>query len=106
MTTVTDPDIARRRVLVKFYPKASVAELCEIFDTQRVLLPQAWFGFGFIAWSETHKILRYRARIKLLISREAMCNRDRHPRLARALHYAVIAVTRKITEMDDSQFAI
>jgi hypothetical protein len=68
----TDPDIARRRVLVKSNPSVSVTKMCEILDRHRVPLPHTWPGFGFTTWSETHKNLRYRARIKQLISRDVM----------------------------------
>jgi hypothetical protein len=67
-----DPDIVRRRLLVKSNPNASVAEMCELFDRHRVPLPHTWFGFGFTTWGETIKNLRYRARIKLLICRDVM----------------------------------
>ena len=67
-----DSDIARRRILVKSNPNATITEVCEIFDRQRVPLPTTWLGVGFASWSEALKNLRYRARIKLLISRDAI----------------------------------
>ena len=68
----TDPDIARRRMLIKANPNASITEVCEILDRQRVPLPYTWPGAGFTSWSEAVRNLRYRARIKLLISRDAI----------------------------------
>jgi hypothetical protein len=66
----SDPDVAKRRALVKVNPSENAKEMCEIFDREGVPLPRKWLGAGFKKWSEVYKADKYRPKIDSLISKD------------------------------------
>lgn len=65
-----DPDVAKRRALVRANPNVSAQEMCEVFDREHVPLPSKWQGTGLRSWIEAYKSLQYRSRIRVLISKD------------------------------------
>jgi hypothetical protein len=67
-----DPEVAKRRSLVKSNPDVSAEEMCEIFDRQHVPLTIEIGGIGgFRTWPEAYRHPHYRTRIQVLITKEA-----------------------------------
>jgi hypothetical protein len=66
-----DPEVAKRRSLVKANPDVSAEEMCEIFDRQHVPLTLKIAVSGFRTWPEAYRHPYYRKRIQLLIKKEA-----------------------------------
>jgi hypothetical protein len=69
-----NPEVAKRRSLVKSNPNASAGEMCEIFDRVNVPLPRKWQDAGFQKWSRACKDANYRSRIDVLISKDRRNN--------------------------------
>jgi hypothetical protein len=65
-----DPEVAKRRSLVRANSDASAQEMCEIFDRMNVPLPSRWQGKGFASWEHAHNNSNYRKRIGVLISKD------------------------------------
>jgi hypothetical protein len=68
--SVGDPEVAKRRSLVRANPDISAQEMCEIFDRQHVPLPSKWQAAGFSSWASAYKNSNYRRRISVLISKD------------------------------------
>ncbi len=67
-----DPEVAKRRSLVKSNPDVPAEEMCEIFDRQHVPLTIEIGGIGgFRTWPEAYRHPHYRKRIQVLITKEA-----------------------------------
>lgn len=69
-----DPEVAKRRALVKSNPNAIASEMCQIFDREKVPLPPKWQEAGFQSWSKAYKMAKYRSRIDVLISKDKRNN--------------------------------
>jgi hypothetical protein len=67
---VVDPELAKRRALVKNNPDATASELCEIFDRQRVPLPPKWQAAGVKSWAVGYRNAQYRSRLDVMISKD------------------------------------
>jgi hypothetical protein len=65
-----DPEVAKRRTLVRANPGGSAHEMCGILDRENVPLPSRWQGAGFSSWERTYKDSNYRSRIHVLISKD------------------------------------
>jgi hypothetical protein len=63
-----DPEVAKRRALVKSNAGVSVRELCEIFDREKVPVPAIWQAAGHKTWIEAHR--KYPTRIKVIVSKD------------------------------------
>jgi hypothetical protein len=68
-----DPEVAKRRTLVRSNPKVPAKEMCEIFHREKVPLPEKWQEAGLKSWPQAYADSKYRKRVKVLISK------DRHP---------------------------
>ena len=66
----SDPEVAKRRALVKGNRGVPVKEMCEIFDRQRVPLPSKWRVAGLSSWVRAYENPNYRGRIRILISKD------------------------------------
>jgi hypothetical protein len=66
----SDPEVQKRKALVKCNPHVSAVEMCEIFDRQHVLLPAKWQHAGFRTWCKTYRNSTYRKRIHVLIAKD------------------------------------
>lgn len=65
-----DPEVAKRRSLLRANPGVSAQEMCGIFDRERVPLPSKWQEAGLRSWIEANKKPQYRRRIQVLISKD------------------------------------
>jgi hypothetical protein len=65
-----DPEVAKRRTLVKSNRDSTATDLCGIFDQARVPLPWKWQDVGFDSWSKAYRDPNYRERIDVLISKD------------------------------------
>jgi hypothetical protein len=65
-----NPEVAKRRSLVKNNSGISAEEMCEIFDRGGVPLPEKWIASGYTKWSEAYKDATYRGRIDSMISKD------------------------------------
>ena len=65
----SDPEVAKRRVLVRSNSTASAGEMCQIFDRTNVPLPTKW-NEAFSTWARAYKDDNYRGRIHTLISKD------------------------------------
>jgi hypothetical protein len=72
--TAREPEVAKRRALVKSNPDVVARDMCEIFDRNRVPLPPKWPDAGFQSWSKAHKNHSYRKRIDVMISKDKKTN--------------------------------
>jgi hypothetical protein len=63
-----DPEVAKRRALVKSNAGVSVLELCQIFDREKVPLPAKWQAAGLKTWVEAHR--KYPTRVKVIVSKD------------------------------------
>ena len=72
--TTRQPEVAKRRALVKSNPDAVARGMCEIFDRNRVPLPPKWQEAGCPSWSKAYKNHSYRKRIDVLISKDRKTN--------------------------------
>jgi hypothetical protein len=66
----SDPEVAKRRALVRSNLSALANEICEIFDRERVPFPRRWSDAGFSSWSKAYKHSNYRTRIDTLVSKD------------------------------------
>jgi hypothetical protein len=69
-----NPEVAKRRALVKANPGIDAEEICEIFDREGVPLPSKWLEAGFKIWCVAYKRPGYRAKIDVLISKDRRRN--------------------------------
>ncbi len=67
---VADPEVAKRRALVKANGDVKASELCEIFDRTKVPLPSKWQAAGVQSWSQAYLNAEYRKRIDVIISKD------------------------------------
>lgn len=67
---VRDPDVAKRKLLVKHNVGIKASELCAIFDRECVPVPTKWSAAGFDSWSRAYKNAPYKPRIEVLISKD------------------------------------
>lgn len=74
-TNSRDPEVAKRRSLVKANRDASACDLCQIFDRERVPLPYKWQAAGFTSWVRAYKERTYRSRIDVLVSKDRRIDR-------------------------------
>jgi hypothetical protein len=66
-----DPEVAKRRSIVRKNRTKSSQELCRLFDFDRVLLPRDWQGeFPVKSWDEAYRNEGLRHRIHSLINRD------------------------------------
>jgi hypothetical protein len=65
-----DPEVAKRRSLVKSNPDVSAKEMCEIFDRNNVPLPRRWQDAGLSSWVVACRNPNYTRRIRVLISKD------------------------------------
>jgi hypothetical protein len=63
-----DPEVAKRRALVKSNAGVSVHELCQIFERENVPLPANWQAAGLKTWVEAYK--KYQRRIRVIVSKD------------------------------------
>jgi hypothetical protein len=63
-----DPEVAKRRALVKSNAGVPVLELCQIFDRENVPLPVKWQAAGLKTWVEAHR--KYATRVKVIVSKD------------------------------------
>jgi hypothetical protein len=63
-----DPEVAKRRALVKSNEGVPVLELCGTFDRQNVPLPAAWQAAGLKKWVEAHR--KHPNRVKVIVSKD------------------------------------
>jgi len=68
--TLKDPEVAKRRALVKANPDASACDMCEIWDRASVPLRSKWQAAGFRSWADAYLNPQYRTRIDTLISKD------------------------------------
>jgi len=65
-----DPDVAKRRAIVRSNHSATAGELCQIFDRQSVPVPFKWKDAGFGDWTKAYKQPSYRRRIDVMVSKD------------------------------------
>lgn len=65
-----DPEVAKRRSLVRSNPNTPADELCAILDRKSVRVPFKWQDAGFNEWTKAYKNPEYRSRIDVLVSKD------------------------------------
>jgi hypothetical protein len=65
-----DPEVAKRRSLVRSNPNTAAHELCAILDRNGVRVPFKWQDAGFNEWTKAYKNPEYRSRIDVLVSKD------------------------------------
>lgn len=72
--TKTDPEIVKRRTIVRQNQDTTAQEMCELFDRLNVLMPSSWRDKLFVkSWAQAYLKKELRGRI------QAMISKDRHP---------------------------
>jgi hypothetical protein len=66
----SDPEVAKRRALVRSNPGLSASEMCEIFDRERVPPPSKYVMAGFKSWLQAYKDSNYKSKIQILVSKD------------------------------------
>jgi len=66
----TDPEVAKRRAIVKANRGVEAREMCEIFDRERVPLPTKWQDSGLRNWTQAYGQPPYPKRIDVMISKD------------------------------------
>ena len=66
----SDPEVAKRRALIKANPDVPAREMCEIFDREKVPLPLKWQAARIQSWSNAYKDTNYRRRIQVIITKD------------------------------------
>jgi hypothetical protein len=67
-----DPEVAKRRALVRSNPNVPAHEMCEVLDTYGVALPRRYLEAGFRSWRKAYLSKQHRGRIDTLISKDKM----------------------------------
>lgn len=65
-----NPEVAKRRVLVRSHSDVMANEMCEIFDREGVQLPSKWKQAGFETWCRAYLDRIFRKRIHVLITKD------------------------------------
>jgi hypothetical protein len=65
-----DPEVAKRRALVKLNLGLKTGEMCQLFDREKVPLPRKWSEAGFASWEIACKDKHYRGLIQTVISKD------------------------------------
>jgi hypothetical protein len=65
-----DPEVAKRREIVRSNKDTPAGEMCDIFDREKVPLLVGWQNAGFKSWSQTYKDPEYKGNIQTMISRD------------------------------------
>jgi hypothetical protein len=65
-----DPEVAKRRALVRSNRDLSTGELCEIFDRGKVPLPTKYVAAGHKSWQKAYEDRNYRSKIQILVSKD------------------------------------
>ena len=66
-----DPEVAKRRLIVRQNPRLRASELCKRFDFETVELPSKFTSeFEVKAWEEAYKIPQLRQRIDTMVSKD------------------------------------
>lgn len=68
--TNVNPEVAKRRTLVRSNPSIPAKEMCETFDRANVPLPPNWQGAGFQKWVRAYGDPNYKTRIEVIISKD------------------------------------
>ena len=70
-TRGSDPEVAKRRSIVKGNPTKSAQQLCKLFHFQQVQLPREWQDkYSVKSWDEAYRNQNLRHRIQALITRD------------------------------------
>jgi hypothetical protein len=67
---VENPEVAKRRSIVKSNSTAKADDMCRIFDREKVPLPSKWQEAGFKSWADAYRRSNYRSRIDVLVSKD------------------------------------
>ena len=71
----TDPEVEKRRALVRRNKWTQARELCDLFDRENVPLPARWEDTGTKSWKELYaKFPDYRRKIDVIVSKDRKAN--------------------------------
>ncbi|HXZ10810.1 MAG TPA: hypothetical protein VEG64_00330 [Candidatus Sulfotelmatobacter sp.] len=65
-----DPEVAKRRAIVRSNRDIDASDLCETLDRSSVRLPAKWQEAGFKSWRDAYKEPKYRSRIDVLFAKD------------------------------------
>jgi hypothetical protein len=67
-----DPEVAKRRALVRSNPNVVAHEMCDLLDSHSVELPRRYLEAGFRSWRKAYLSKKHRGGIDTLISKDKL----------------------------------